>query len=342
MAGVAIAGYAWFSRPASGPGEGFVSGNGRIEATEIDVASRIPGRLRELHVREGDFVEAGQELGQMDTDVLRAQRDQAQAQLAQATTAVATARFQVAQQESQHAAATAGERQSSAGLRAARQRLERNRALAAQQMVSAQTLDDVATDVASAEAALASSRAQVAAALSVIETARSQVAGAESAVDAAAAAIASINADIADAALKAPRAGRVQFVVAQPGEIVTGGGRVVNMIDLSDVFMTFFVPEAVAGRVALGAEVRIVLDVARDRPIPATVSFVASQAQFTPKTVETASEREKLMFRVRAQVPAELLRNYQEQVKTGVPGVAWIKLNPDAQWPASLAAAQRD
>ena len=137
--------------------------------------------------------------------------------------------------------------------------------------------------------------------------------------------------------LKAPRDGRVQVRVAQPGEVLGGGGRVLNLLDLSDVYMTFFVPETVAGRVALGSEVRIVLDAAQGAVIPASVSFVASQAQFTPKTVETESERQKLMFRVRAQIAPELLRQYLDQVKTGVPGVAWLKVDPQAEWPASLA-----
>ncbi len=100
--------------------------------------------------------------------------------------------------------------------------------------------------------------------------------------------------------------------------------------------MTFFVPETVAGRIALGSEVRLVLDAIPGVIIPAKVSFVASQAQFTPKTVETASERQKLMFRVRAQISPDLLRQHLEQVKTGVPGVAWLKVDPKAEWPESL------
>jgi HlyD family secretion protein len=111
-----------------------------------------------------------------------------------------------------------------------------------------------------------------------------------------------------------------------------------NLIDLSDVYMTFFVPEAYAGRVAMGNDVRIVLDTAPSFPIPARVSFVSATAQFTPRTVETASEREKLMFRVRAQIPRELLQAYPTQVKTGLPGVAWVKLDPNAEWPDSLRA----
>ena len=103
-----------------------------------------------------------------------------------------------------------------------------------------------------------------------------------------------------------------------------------------DVDMTFFLPTAQAGRVAIGSDVRIVLDAAPQYVIPAKVSFVADVAQFTPKTVETALEREKLMFRIRAQISPELLRKHIRYVKTGLPGMAYVKLDPAAEWPASL------
>ncbi len=125
--------------------------------------------------------------------------------------------------------------------------------------------------------------------------------------------------------------------MTQAGEVLGGGGKVLNLVDLSDVYMTFFLPETVAGRIALGSEVRIVLDAAPQYVIPAKVSFVASTAQFTPKTVETASERQKLMFRVKAQIDRELLLKHLQQVKTGLPGVAWIKIDPNAVWPDKLA-----
>jgi HlyD family secretion protein len=128
----------------------------------------------------------------------------------------------------------------------------------------------------------------------------------------------------------------VQYRVAQQGEVVAAGGRVLDLIDLGDVYMTFFLPTAAAGRIALGAEVRLVLDAAPQFVIPARVSFVASEAQFTPKTVETASEREKLMFRVKAQVPPELLRKYMLKVKTGLPGMAYVRLDDKVEWPARL------
>ena len=170
-----------------------------------------------------------------------------------------------------------------------------------------------------------------------MRAASTQVPAAQAQVRALEATLARIDVELADSVLKAPRDGRVQFLVAQPGEIVAAGGRVLELVDLTDVYLTFFLPETVAGRVALGSEVRLLLDAAPQFAIPAKVSFVASQAQFTPKTVETASERQKLMFRVRAQVERELLLRHLEQVKTGLPGVAWLKLDPQAAWPAELA-----
>ena len=94
--------------------------------------------------------------------------------------------------------------------------------------------------------------------------------------------------------------------------------------------------QAAVGRVALGSEARIILDAAPQYVIPATVSYVSSTAQFTPKTVETESERQKLMFRVKARISRELLEKHLQLVKTGLPGVAWLKLDPTVQWPANL------
>jgi HlyD family secretion protein len=109
------------------------------------------------------------------------------------------------------------------------------------------------------------------------------------------------------------------------------------MVDLGDVYMTFFLPTSQAGRVALGTEIRLVLDAAPQYVIPANASFVADVAQFTPKTVETEEERQKLMFRIKAQIPPELLRKHIQQVKTGLPGMAYVKLDPEAEWPKRLS-----
>ena len=176
-----------------------------------------------------------------------------------------------------------------------------------------QTYDDDRARARGAEAAVGAAQAQVAAAEAAIATAKSEVIGAQAQLDAARATIERIQADIDDSMLSSPRDGRVQYRAAEPGEVLAAGGRVLNLVDLSDVYMTFFLPTATAGRVALGAEVRIVLDAAPQSVIPARVSFVADVAQFTPKTVETEEERLKLMFRVKANIDPELLRKHMHR-----------------------------
>jgi HlyD family secretion protein len=180
---------------------------------------------------------------------------------------------------------------------------------------------------------VAAARAQQAAAEAAVSSAKAQVIDAKAAVEAADAAIESIDADLDDSVLRSPRRGRVQYRVAQPGEVLSAGGRVLNLVDLTDVSMTFFLPTEDAGRVALGSEVRLVLDAIPQYVVPAKATFVADVAQFTPKTVETQEERLKLMFRVKARIEPELLERYIKQVKTGLPGMAYVKVAPDAEWP---------
>ena len=338
LAAVTAAGtYAWSTLRPQGPGEGFVSGNGRIEATEVDVAAKLGGRVQSIVVKEGEFVKAGQTLAHMQIDTLEASHDEAKARHQQAVAAVANAEAQVAVRESDRQAALALVAQRQSELDAAQRRLARSQTLVREGASSDQEVDDDRARERSLEAAVVASRAQAEAAQAAITAARTQVASARAAVTAAQATVARIKADIDDSALVAPRSGRVQYRIAQPGEVIGGGGKVLNLVDLSDVYMTFFLPEPVAGRLALGSEVRIVLDAAPQLVIPARVSFVASTAQFTPKTVETASERQKMMFRVKAQIAPELLQKHVQLVKTGLPGMAWLKLDANAPWPAHLA-----
>ncbi|MBX7121320.1 MAG: HlyD family efflux transporter periplasmic adaptor subunit [Opitutaceae bacterium] len=329
--------YAWRYYIADHTDDGFLGSNGRIEATEIDVASKLPGRVDDILVEEGAFVKAGQVLATMQVQTLEAQLREARAQRQQAVNAVASARAQVAMRESDKTALLAQVRRAEAESDAAARRLTRSETLTREGASSTQTLDDDRARAYSAEAAVAAARAQAASADAAIAAAQAQVISAESQVEAIDATLQRIQSEIDDSQLKAPRDGRVQFRVAQPGEVLGAGGRVLNLIDLSDVYMTFFLPTEAAGRLAQGSEVRIVLDAAPDYVIPAKVSFIASTAQFTPKTVETASERQKLMFRVRAQIDRELLRKNLEYVKTGLPGEAWIRLDPSREWPARLA-----
>ncbi|MGX4640370.1 HlyD family secretion protein [Massilia sp. SYSU DXS3249] len=327
----------WRGMRPEDPGPGLISGNGRIEATEIDIATQQAGRIAEILVDEGDLAQAGQVVARMDLPALLAGRDEAAARLQQARDAVAGAQAGLAMRRSDEAAAAALVVQRRSELVAAERRLARSATLAGAGAAAAQELDDDQARVDASAAALAAAQAQREAAQASSDAAAAQVVGARSAVAAATATLARIDAELQEGILSTPRAGRIQYRVAQPGEVLPAGGKVLNLIDLTDVYMSFFVPEAAAGRLALGAEVRLQLDAAPDFVVPAAISYVASVAQFTPKSVETASEREKLMFRVKAQVDRRILERYARHVKAGVPGVAWVRLDPNRPWPPELA-----
>jgi HlyD family secretion protein len=285
------------------------STHGRLEATEIDVATKLPGRLDAVFAQEGDMVAAGAVLARLDTTILDAQLRQARAEVRRA------------QQDRAYAQAIVDQRRSE--LQYARNELQRTLGLARRELISEERVDQAQTQALSAEAALRAAQVKVA------ET--------EAAIEAAAAQVERIEAEIDESALRAPLRGRVLYRLAEPGEVLGAGGKVLTLLDLTDVYMVLFLPETVAGRVAIGAEARLVLDAAPEYVIPATVSFVAARAQFTPKQVETRSEREKLAFRVKARIDPQLLAAYEPLVKTGVPGVAYIALGREVTWPDWLA-----
>lgn len=310
--------------------------NGRIEAVEINIAAKLPGRVTQITVQEGEFVQRGQLLATLDTASIEAQIHQAAAQLRQAQSAVAAAQSQVTLRESELAAAQAVLVQRNAELKLAESRFSRTKQLANQGSMSQQDLDNAQAALIGAQAAISATQAQVKAAETAIQAAQTAVQGAESSVEAAQAILERLKVELADTELLAPRDGRVQFIVARPGEVVGAGGRILNLIDLRDVYMTFFLPTAVVGKLALGSEARIVLDAAPNYVIPASISYISDEAQFTPKTVETQLEREKLMFRVRAQVSPQLLDKYLDRVKTGLPGVVYVRTDTQLPWPEHL------
>jgi HlyD family secretion protein len=288
----------------------------------------------------------------------------AQALVAQRNSDLASVQSVVSQRESDLTAANADVAQREADFDAAQSHLNRSSVLSKDGAASVQELDDdrarlagaaakvnsakadaaakesavtaAKAQVAAAEAAIATAKAQLATSLAKIVAANAQVAQSQRSVEAYKAKASKVEVDIRDSTLICPRDGRVQFKISQAGEVLPSGGRVLNLVDLGDVYMTFFLPDAIAGKVAIGSEARIVLDAAPHNPIPAWISFVASVAQFTPKTVETQAERQKLMFRCKAQIDRELLKRHMADIKTGLPGVAWVKIDPQAKWPPEL------
>jgi HlyD family secretion protein len=305
--GIAAA-YAWHTLRQQGIPPGFVSGNGRLEATEIDIATKFPGRIQEVLTKEGDTVDAGQVVAHMDTRELEHQLNEAAAHEQQARDSKVTdeAVARLAQSQYEFAARD----------------YERSVKLSEANVISAQKLDSDRTKMENDQAALLAIRAKIVADSSAILAAMHRRERLQTQID--------------DSELKAPARGRVQYRLAEPGEVLAAGGKVITIINLTDVYMTLFLPELEAGKVAIGADARIVLDAAPDRPIAASVSYVAANAQFTPKSVETATEREKLVFRIKVQIAPQLLRRIEPWIKIGVPGLAYIRVDPDAAWPVNL------
>ena len=305
--GAAGYGYTWLRQPKLPPG--FASGNGRVEATEYDIATKRAGRVVEVRVREGDLVQKGQVLAQIDIEELTAQRREAEAQLEQARKAQAEAEADLVARESE--------------LKLARIEHARAQTLVDREAAPIQRLDRDRTRNETAEAA--------------VEAAQQQQRAAESAIAAAEASLQRIQTLLDESTLVSPIRGRVIYRLAEPGEVLDAGGKVVTVLDLVDVYMTIFLPTEQAGRVGFGAEARMELDAFPELVLPASVSFVSPEAQFTPKEVETRTEREKLMFRIKVKIDQALLEQHLEQVKTGIPGVSYIRLAGAGEWPEHLA-----
>ncbi|MCK9381606.1 MAG: efflux RND transporter periplasmic adaptor subunit [Sulfuritalea sp.] len=287
---------------------GITSGNGRLEATEVDVATKVPGRLAAVRAREGDNVGAGQIVAELDAEDLRAQLRAAEAQVRQAHASM---------QQSQAGVASAGTQRT-----LAKATLDRTGQLVKQGFVTGDRLDRDQSALQAADAGLAA--------------ARSKVSEGGASVSAAVARVDALRVALNDATIKAPLGGRVLYRLAEPGEVIAGGGKILTLLDMTDVYVSIYLPTAEAGKVALGSPARIALDALPGQPIPAKVVFVAPRSQFTPKEVETRSEREKLMFRVKVKVDAEWLAAHVDLAKPGMPGVAYVLTDPGVAWPPAL------
>jgi HlyD family secretion protein len=299
---------AWWllSKPKLPPG--FAGGNGRLEMQQYDVSTKWPGRLTKVLVDEGDTVDKGQVVANIDTEPLEAQLRSQEAKIKEAEDNLRTAQAQIQAKQAEFAYNDT--------------EFKRSQALVARGAVSVQERD---LDRAKADA----SRADLLAA-------KAQASRAQFAIDSATAEAERLKAELSDYTLRAPLRARVETRNAQPGEVLGPGGKVLTLDDLADVYMYVFLPTESVGKVALGSEARIVLDAVPNYPIRASVSFISPNAQFTPKTVETAQERHNLTFRVKLQIPKERLREFERFVKAGVPGMGYVRLDPTVDWPPQL------
>jgi HlyD family secretion protein len=288
--------------------EGIVKSNGRIEATQVDVSSKYAGRLAEVTVEEGSSVTQGQAIAKLTSPEYDAQLRSAKANVQKANDALAAAEAEIASRQS--------------ALEFAKSDFDRGQQLITSGHITKQTFEQRKRNLDSAVAAVKSFTSQR-------DQALSQIANSEAEVD-------RIQSIIDDLTLVSPRLGRVQYQLARAGEVVAAGAPIATILDLTDVYMTVFLPAADAGKLAVGDEARIILDPVPDYVIPAKVSFVAADAQFTPKTVETTDERAKLMFRVKLKIDAQVLQQFYTRVKTGVRGLGFVRTKADLDWPAEL------
>jgi HlyD family secretion protein len=301
--------YAWLKLRPPGLPAGIVSVNGRIEATRVDISTKIAGRVIEIIPHEGDIVSRGEVVARIDTSETDAQLHQAQAAAELARKTVATREASVASDEAQ--------------LQFASEQLRRTATLIAKGWSTHEQYDQRNQQLKSADAALKAAKSQVDEALASVKTADAKVAELQAVLD--------------DSTIKSPVRGRVQYRLIEPGAVLPPGGKIATVIDLSDVYATVFLPAPVAGRLKIGDEARVIVDAAPESVFPATVSFVAPESQFTPKTVEVQSEREQLVFRVKLQAPLQLLKGIEDRVKAGLRGVGYVRTDPAAEWPTRLA-----
>jgi len=300
-----IFGYQYWKSQQDALPEGIASGNGRVEAKLVDVSAKEPLRVKDILVNEGDLVQRGEVLAHLDTGTLEAELASDKSTALAAKEQLAVAKSAIVKKTSE--------------VKLARIEVDRSQKMFAERASSQREVDMRTTALASAEAALEQDQARLQSAQQDIETAAAQVTKTQS--------------RNTDATLVSPVKGRVLYRLAEPGEVLGPGGKALTLVNLEDVYMEIFLPSAEAAAVKIGADARVTVDHVPGRAVAGRVSFVSPQAQFTPKQVETKSEREKLMFRVKIQLPNELASEYVEQIKTGVRGVGYVKVNDAAVWP---------
>jgi HlyD family secretion protein len=311
LAGAGGAGYYVWKQAHPPLPVGISFGNGRIEADEIDIASKYAGRVAELLVDIGDMVTPGQVLARMDTRDIEQSLSKSEAQVRQAQHSVDEAQANLLQQQTTKTLAE--------------QEMGRANSLLKSGWTTQEIVDQRKQALDAASAGLNAAQARLLQVQHALEAAQHDAGF--------------YKVQIADNSLVAPKAGRIQYRLTNIGEVLAAGGKVFTMLDLSYVYMDIYLPTAEAGKVKVGADARIVLDAYPDHPIPAKVSFIASQAQFTPKTVETQTERDKLMFRVRMRIDRERLLGHMDAVRSGLPGVGYVRSDPAVAWPNNLQGA---
>jgi len=305
----AVATWLWLRNGSADAGR--ITASGTVEATEADLGFQVPGRVEEIVPQEGDAVAAQAELARLDTDQLTAARDAAAAQLSAAEARLSELRRGSRPQEvatAEAAVRSARQRAEDAGRDAARtQRLFDGGAVSQQALdkaITAKDVADAALDQAEQTLAIVREGPRV-------ETVHAQ----EAMVAQARANLARAEATLDDAVVYAPFAGRVTVRHREPGETVGPGAPVLTLLDPDDRWVRIYVREDEIGRVQLGMGAEITSDTYPDRVYRGEVVFIGSEAEFTPRNVQTTEERIKLVYPVKVRITDDA----DFQLKPGVP-----------------------
>lgn len=305
---IAAGWYAYRQHNAGRLPAGIAQSNGRLELNRLDIASLYPGRVKAMLVDEGSEVKEGDVLVELssDTSTSRVAAAKAQKQRAQESSARADAEIRTYEQQ----------------LKVAQLELDNALNMRRENLVSDSEVRKRRANRDSAAASVQAAKAARAESLAAVNAADAQESEAASAND--------------DMTIRSPKAGRVEYKITEVGSVIAAGSKVVSLLDPSDVSMNIFLPNGQMSRLKVGGEARIVLD-GLNAVFPAQISFIASNAQFTPKAVETENERAKLMFKIRLKVPAETALKYRGLLKGGMTGNGYVRMDEQTSWPSNLA-----
>lgn len=329
--------------------DGLIQANGRIEGDHVTISSKFPGRIQELLVREGATVTAGQVLIRLDDHQASARSDQArhaaeayeaQVQSAHMTLSILNLDVPLAieRAEAQVVKATNAVDRALAIEREARSDAQRFRDLAAKDEASIQQREQAVMrwevaqkDIASARSALTQATKELAQAelgWKRIRAKESDVSALERQRDQAYAALDEAESILKDLTLTAPTAGTVTTRMVDTGEVVAAGAPLLELVDLDHLYLKVYVPEVQIGKLRLDLPARLYTDAFPDRPFEATLRYIASKAEFTPKEVQTPDERVKLIYAVKLY----LKENPEHRLTPGLPADAIIRWKEDVAW----------
>lgn len=313
---------AYQASAASGP----AGGAGTVEGEPRIVSARVGGRVVTVHVAEGAAVEAGAALMTLDCLDAEAARDEAAARLAaakaqaDAAAGTATATRRTADVARQQAAASSAQAAAVAAQQAQAERTAARLAalgedVAADRREAAQT---AATGLAAQHTGAAASAGAVAAQLRVSDA---QGSAATASARAASETVHALQAgydralrNVEECVVRSPIAGRVETLPWHAGELVGPGVPLARVIDLTDLTVTFYLPNAEIGAVSPGAPVDVVADAFPDETFAATIETIALRAEFTPRNIQTRTDRDRLVFPVQVR-----LNNADERLRPGMP-----------------------